>query len=57
MGSPVVHQLKKAMRNLSSIQQRMAWILYRVNGIENAMEFVEAIKEKGHGLTPTQSKA
>jgi hypothetical protein len=50
MGSPV-RQLKKSMRGLSPIQQRMAWILLRVNGIENAMEYVKSLKEKTHGIT------
>ena len=42
-------QLKKAINkvsNLTSFELTGAWILLKVNGIENALEYVEGIKKR-----------
>jgi len=51
-------ELKKAMQGLRPLQKRMALILYRFNGLEMALEFVEEIKrikenhENNHKIAP-----
>ena len=42
-------KLQKALNavyNLTSFELAGAWILLKVNGIENALEYVEGIKER-----------
>ncbi|MBN2129043.1 MAG: hypothetical protein JW741_06075 [Sedimentisphaerales bacterium] len=49
-------RLVKALREIdaSVIQWKMAFILYNVNGIENALEFVRLLAQ--HGLVAHQPK-
>lgn len=41
-----MRQIKKAIKGMSSLHQKMAMILFRINGKDNAMEFIEGIKER-----------
>lgn len=50
-------RLKKSdIEGLSALQTRMALILLRVNGIENAKEFIVAVEKRNASTSPNTSK-